>query len=103
VETPSAFTPSFDEINPTAELTIEETLKMRADERRKKLKEFNYKFHNNSSRLDEMEKVPAYKRMGVDLPTNSSLNNQSRTSLGTDSNNDAQLRSNNSFLHDNVD
>ncbi|RAR47846.1 cell division protein FtsZ [Flavobacterium lacus] len=103
VETPTAFTPSFDEINPTSELTIEETLKMRADERRKKLKDFNYKFHNNSSRLDEMEKVPAYKRMGVDLPTNSSMNNQSRTSLGTDSNNDAQLRSNNSFLHDNVD
>jgi cell division protein FtsZ len=103
VETPSAFTPSFDEINPITELTIEETLKMRADERRKKLKEFNYKFHNNSSRLDEMEKVPAYKRMGVDLPTNSPLNNQSRTSLGTDSNNDTQLRSNNSFLHDNVD
>ncbi|UPQ79942.1 cell division protein FtsZ [Flavobacterium azooxidireducens] len=103
VETPSSFTPSFDEINPTAELTIEETLKMRADERRKKLKEFNYKFHNNSSRLDEMEKVPAYKRMGVDLPTNSPVNNQSRTSLGTDSNNDTQLRSNNSFLHDNVD
>jgi cell division protein FtsZ len=103
VETPSAFTPSFDEINPTAELTIEETLKMRADERRKKLKEFNYKFHNNSSRLDEMEKVPAYKRMGVDLPTNTPVNNQSKTSLGTDSNNDAQLRSNNSFLHDNVD
>jgi cell division protein FtsZ len=102
-ETPSAFTPSFDEINPTAELTIEETLKMRADERRKKLKEFNYKFHNNSSRLDEMEKVPAYKRMGVDLPTNTPVNNQSKTSLGTDSNNDTQLRSNNSFLHDNVD
>ncbi len=103
VETPSAFTSSFDEINPTAELTIEETLKMRADERRKKLKEFNYKFHNNSSRLDEMEKVPAYKRMGVDLPVNSPVNNQSRMSLGTDSNDDAQLRSNNSFLHDNVD
>lgn len=103
VETPLAFTSSFDEINPTAELTIEETLKMRADERRKKLKEFNYKFHNNSSRLDEMEKVPAYKRMGVDLPVNSPVNNQSRMSLGTDSNDDTQLRSNNSFLHDNVD
>lgn len=102
VETPVAFSPSFDEINPT-EMTIEETLKMRADDRRKKLKEFNYKFHTNSSRLDEMEKVPAYKRMGVDLPTNSPLNNQSRMSLGTDSNDDTQLRSNNSFLHDNVD
>jgi cell division protein FtsZ len=102
VETPIAFSPSYDEINPT-EMTIEETLKMRADDRRKKLKEFNYKFHTNSSRLDEMEKVPAYKRMGVDLPTNAPLNNQSRMSLGTDSNDDTQLRSNNSFLHDNVD
>jgi cell division protein FtsZ len=102
VETPIAFSSSFDEINPT-EMTIEETLKMRADDRRKKLKEFNYKFHTNSSRLDEMEKVPAYKRMGVDLPTNAPLNNQSRMSLGTDSNDDTQLRSNNSFLHDNVD
>jgi cell division protein FtsZ len=102
IDKPEAFTSSFDEINPT-EMTIEETSKMRADERRKKLKDFNYKFHTNSSRLDEMEKVPAYKRMGVDLPTNTTQNNQSRMSLGTDSNNDAQLRSNNSFLHDNVD
>lgn len=102
VENPAKFTASYDEINPV-DMTIEETLKMRADERRKKLKDFNYKFHINSSRLDEMEKVPAYKRMGVDLPTNTSQNNQSRMSLGTDSNNDAQLRSNNSFLHDNVD
>lgn len=102
VDKPESFSASFDEINQT-ELSTEDSLKMRADERRKKLKEFNYKFHTNSSRLDEMEKVPAYKRMGVDLPSNTMQNNQSRMSLGTDSNNDAQLRSNNSFLHDNVD
>jgi cell division protein FtsZ len=84
-------------------MTIEETLKLRADERRKKLKEFNYKFHNNVSRIDEMEKEPAYKRLGIDL--NSSQNNHvnSRISVGTDSNDDLQLRSNNSYLHDNVD
>jgi hypothetical protein len=52
---------------PITELTIEETLKIRATERRKKLKEFNYKFINNSSRIDEMERVPAYKRLGVEL------------------------------------
>ena len=84
-------------------MTIEETLKMRADERRRKLKEFNYKFHNNSSRIDEMEKEPAYKRLGVDLSNESNANANSRLSLGIDSNNDVQLRSNNSFLHDNVD
>ncbi len=49
------------------EMSIEETLKFRADERRKKLKDFNYKFHNNPSKVDEFEKVPAYKRSGVDL------------------------------------
>ncbi len=102
--TPNAFGTNFGEnINPLNELTIEETLKMRADERRKKLKDFNYKFHTNSTRLDELEKVPAYKRQGVELPNNTPQQNQSRMSLGLDSNNDAQLRSNNSFLHDNVD
>jgi cell division protein FtsZ len=85
------------------EMTIEETLKLRADERRRKLKEFNYKFHNNPSRIEELEKEPAYKRLGVDLTENQNHKQNSRMSLGTDSNDDIQLRSNNSFLHDNVD
>jgi cell division protein FtsZ len=96
------FSASHEPINPL-EMSIDESLKLRADERRKKLKEFNYKFHNNSSRLEELEKEPAYKRMGMDLQNPSTSNNQSRMSLGTDSNDDIQLRSNNSFLHDNVD
>ena len=85
------------------EMTIEETLRLRADERRKKLKEFNYKFHNNVSRIDEYEKEPAYKRLGIDISNNQTNNANSRISVGTDSNNDLQLRSNNSYLHDNVD
>lgn len=96
------FASNFEDVSPI-EMTIEETLKMRADERRRKLKEFNYKFHNNSSRIDEMEKEPAYKRLGVDLSNENNANANSRLSLGIDSNNDVQLRSNNSFLHDNVD
>ncbi|MBB4800054.1 cell division protein FtsZ [Flavobacterium nitrogenifigens] len=90
------------EVSPL-ELTIEETLRLRAEERRKKLKEFNYKFHNNVSRIDELEKEPAYKRLGIDLSNSQSNNANSRISVGTDSNNDLQIRSNNSFLHDNVD
>ena len=85
------------------EMTIAETLRARADERRRKLKDFNYKFHNNVSKIDEYEKEPAYKRFGVELSTNQSNSNNSRISVGTDSNNDLQLRSNNSYLHDNVD
>ncbi len=93
---------SHEEISPV-EMTIEETLRVRAEERRKKMKEFNYKFHNNSSKVDEIEKEPAYKRMGIDLNESRVDNSKSRFSLGTDSNDDIQLRSNNSFLHDNVD
>jgi cell division protein FtsZ len=102
VDFSSDSTSSFDEISPM-EMTIEDTLKFRADERRKKLKEFNYKFHNNISRIDELEKEPAYKRLGVDLSSSHSNNFHSRISLGVDSNDDLQLRSNNSYLHDNVD
>jgi cell division protein FtsZ len=102
VDTSSAFNQSFEAISPM-EMSIEETLKFRADERRKKLKDFNYKFHNNPSKVEEFEKEPAYKRSGVDI-SNTQINNpNSRMSLGLDSNDDIQLRSNNSFLHDNVD
>jgi len=93
---------AHDEFNPV-EMTIEETLRMRAEERRRKMKEFNYKFHNSASRIDEIEREPAYKRMGIDLSDSRTDNSKSRFSLGTDSNDDLQLRSNNSFLHDNVD
>lgn len=90
------------EYNPLTS-SIEESLKRRAEERRKKLKEFNYKFHNNAAKIDEMEKQPAFKRMGIDLDEKKSDKDLSRFSVGNDSNNDVQLRSNNSFLHDNVD
>ena len=86
------------------EMSIEDTLKLRADERKRKMKEFNHKFNNSASQIDEFERIPAYKRMGFDVTsTPNTASNQSRMSLGTDSNDDIQLRSNNSFLHDNVD
>lgn len=102
VEMTSNHNPFAEEISPM-EMTIEESAKIIADERRRKLKEFNYKFHNNPSRVEELEKEPAYKRSGVDLAAPQQNNSNSRMSFGTDSNNDNQLRSNNSFLHDNVD
>ncbi len=79
-----------------------------ADERRKKMKDFNYKFVNRVNKnIDEIENQPAYKRMGVDLedvePSSEVTENSSRISLSSDDNDDVQLRSNNSFLHDNVD
>ncbi len=84
--------------SPISELLIE-----RAEERRRKMKDFNYKFNN--AKIDDIEKVPAYKRQGVNLEDakHSSETDMSRTSIGLDDNDDIQLRSNNSFLHDNVD
>jgi len=83
--------------------SINDMLKDRADERRKKLKNFNYKFQGGRNSIDEIEKQPAYKRQGIDLNEESTEQKVSRMSLGEDSNDEIQLRSNNSFLHDNVD
>jgi cell division protein FtsZ len=82
---------------------ISELLKERAEERRRKMKDFNYKFNN--SKIDDIEKIPAYKRQGINLDEtqHSSESNMSGTSVSTDDNDDLQIRSNNSFLHDNVD
>ena len=94
----------YKEISPL-DLTIAE-LQKRAIERREKMKNFNYKFVNKvSQNIDEIEKEPAYKRMGVQLneSSHSSESNQSRTTLNIDENDDLQFRSNNSYLHDNVD
>ena len=92
---------NFDDISPL-ELTIE-ALKHRTDDRRKKMREFNYNFTSKAMKIDEMEKEPAYKRIGLDISNNAQSNSNSRMSLGIDSNEDTQLRTNNSFLHDNVD
>ncbi len=82
---------------------ISEDLIARAAERRKRMKNFNYKFRNNNN-IDEIEKQPAYKRAGVNLEENQNNNNEklSRTSINNEDT-EINLRSNNSFLHDNVD
>ncbi len=94
--------PAEEDIDAT-ELPISEILRQRTAERRRKMKDFNYKF--NTAKIDDIEKVPAYKRQGVDLEEtkHSSETNMSRTSIGTDENDEIQIRKNNSFLHDNVD
>ncbi len=101
-ETPAFRAQEATEIDPM-NTPLEDLLKERADERRRKLKDFNYKFNNSLNNIDEIEKQPAYKRQGVDLNENPREQRVSRTTLGEDSNDEIQLRSNNSFLHDNVD
>jgi cell division protein FtsZ len=103
VAAPISFDPNynFDGVSPV-EMSIEDILKSRAEERKSKLKNFNHKF-NNPNRIDDLEKEPAFRRLGLDVTSMPNQNPPSRMSIGMDSNDDMQLRSNNSFLHDNVD
>ena len=94
--------PQEEELDPM-EAPIEALLKERAEERRRKLRDFNYKFNNSINKIEEIEKEPAYKRQGISLSDGPTEGKISRTTLSSDSNEDPQLRSNNSFLHDNVD
>jgi cell division protein FtsZ len=82
--------------------SIDETLAAQNEKRKEHLKAFNHKFMHQLQRVDDLEKQPAYKRQGLDLDANLP-DEPSRTTLDTDNNDDLQMRSNNSFLHDNVD
>lgn len=82
---------------------IAQLLRERTEERKRKMKEFNYKFRNSASKIDEIERQPAYKRMGIELDDAKAQEDQlSRTTVNLEDDN-VDLRSNNSFLHDNVD
>ena len=81
---------------------ISKLLRDRTEERKRKMKDFNYKFRNSASKIDDIEKQPAYKRAGIELDDVSSEVHLSRTSV-SDDDDEIELKSNNSFLHDNVD
>jgi cell division protein FtsZ len=83
--------------------SIDESVNSENEKRKEQLKKFNYTFKNNINRIEEMEKQPAYKRMGFDIDAAPEASGNSQMTLDTDSNEDIQFRSNNSFLHDNVD
>ena len=83
--------------------SIRESINLQNEKRKEQLKQFNYTFNNNINRIEEMERQPAYKRLGFELDGTQEEQAPSTLSLDSDSNDDIQLRSNNSFLHDNVD
>ena len=82
--------------------SIEETIKKSNNPSKEELKKFNYSFQNNIKRINEMDKQPAYKRLDIILIKKTKIKKFSLT-LDKDKNDEVQLRSNNSFLHDNVD
>ena len=90
-----------DQTNPF-EQSIDKTIAAQTETRKAHLKAFNHQFSHQYQKVEDMEKEPAYKRKGLNLDDNLP-EAPSRLSLDNDSNDDLQLRSNNSFLHDNVD
>ena len=83
--------------------SIEETIKNSNSSSKEELKKFNYSFQNSIKRINEMDKQPAYKRFGYNIDQNVENDKKSPLTLDKDKNDEVQLRSNNSFLHDNVD
>ena len=76
----------------------------RAQKRKERLQKFNYRFRNNSG-VELTETEPAYKRQGVELndTTHSSQDTISNLNIGSNEDGQVELKSKNSFLHDNVD
>ncbi len=104
---PSAFEkeeekPAVDERKPSLDKELDQKLQKASELRKKKLAELSML---KNTPVSEQEKVPAYKRKNVQLsePNYSSDSQVSRYTLSEDGKKNAILKSDNSFLHDNVD
>ena len=71
--------------------------------RKENLKQFNYVFKNKNSTIEDLEKIPAYKRMGIEITNTKSQNEDifSKTILNEE--NKLEFPDVNTYLHDNVD
>jgi cell division protein FtsZ len=95
-ETEPEVSPSIEEEN--------EALQAKTEERAKKLKDYSINL-NNADDVAKLESEPAYMRKNIHLD-NTPLSEKditSRYTLSDDGNNNPVIKSDNSFLHDNVD
>ena len=81
-----------------------EVMKIESREREERLRNISMKLRTPSG-LTSLEDVPAYKRNNIEISEqpHSSESEISTYSLTNENSNNAELRQNNSFLHDNVD
>ena len=116
-EQPASFKPNFVSqepinVNSESDLTSSTFADELDSEERAKRSQDRLNQLNNLSRkmktpsgINDLENEPAYLRRSVKLDSvnHSSETNVSRFTLGDDGDNNPEIRSNNSFLHDNVD
>ncbi len=84
--------------------TSDDDAKRAANERMTRIREFNLNY-NTPNGLNDMEKVPAYKRRGVQFENSGSPSDVeiSKLSLTGENEGRPEIRPNNPFLHDRVD
>lgn len=81
------------------ERPISESAQRVAESRKARLESFNYRFKNGN--MKEVENIPAYKRQGIEIPSDERHSQNELTSqMSVDDNG---IKRNNRFLHDNVD
>lgn len=100
-ETPEEAT-NFDMDQPLSQMpkrTLSD-LPPKIQDRMSRLQSFQYQFKANLQNLSEAERVPAYMRQGMEVDLDHKSSEQP-SNIGVD--NDGNIRTNNSFLHDNVD
>ncbi|NJB81506.1 cell division protein FtsZ [Wenyingzhuangia aestuarii] len=93
-----------DKVSPL-NVTISE-LQRSAEKRKSTFKKYSHRFKTarlNEDVIDDIEREPAYKRLGVELHSKQDVDKISRTSIDISNDNEVTIRKNNSFLHDNVD
>jgi len=71
--------------------------------RKENLKKYNHVFKSNNSSIEDLEKIPAYKRMGIEINNSKSEGDEifSKTILNEE--NKLEFPDVNTYLHDNVD
>ena len=71
--------------------------------RKKNLKKYNYVFKNNNSSIEDLEKIPAYKRMGIEIDNLEKQSEDSYSKTVLNEENKLEFPDVNTYLHDNVD
>ena len=71
--------------------------------RKQNLKKYNYIFKNNSSSIEDLEKIPAYKRMGIEIDNSESNGEDIYSKTVLNEENKLEFPDVNTYLHDNVD
>ena len=71
--------------------------------RKQNLKKYNYIFKNNSSSIEDLEKIPAYKRMGIEIDNSKPIGEDIYSKTVLNEENKLEFPDVNTYLHDNVD